>query len=121
MIDCLVKFTHCCTVLLCRIRLTRKKAFDLFLFFFEPTKKPRVKKKIKKNRPQVGAKADLRQVKKKHLKKHTRLQYCNITILDTQATYIGLYEWLTVLRYGQKGEKKEIKKETMDCSIQASY
>jgi hypothetical protein len=34
------------------------------LFSIEPTKKPRVKKKYIKNRPQVGAEADRGQVKK---------------------------------------------------------
>jgi hypothetical protein len=51
---------------------TRKKVCSFFLlslFLRTNQKKPRVKKKYKKNRPQVGAGANRGQVKKKHLKK----------------------------------------------------
>ncbi len=61
-----------------------KKAFDLFLFLNQL--KNLVLKKNKKNRSQVGAKADRRQVKKNIKKTH------KVTILVTLATYIGLYE-----------------------------
>jgi hypothetical protein len=52
-----------------------------------------VLKKNKKNRPQVGAEADLRQVKK-NIKKNTQgNKNCNIKLLDTQAARNELYEY----------------------------